>query len=827
MPLDIKALTPMMQQYFEIKATVPEHILFYRLGDFYEMFYEDAELASEALDLVLTARNAGGGAKAPLCGVPYHSAQNYIARLIDQGFTVAICEQVEDPKLAKNLVKREIVKIITQGTLVDEDFLKKSENNYLAALAREEGGYSLSYCDLSTFYLRSSYYGEEELSELEEELLSLKPSEILIEEGLELRTTGAIPRPKSTSKLLDSFLKVKPDEASLGSLSILFEYILETQFIEPTTSFDYEFLSREDFMRLDSTVYSHLELFETLIGKKKRGSLLGLLDRCSTAMGTRLLQKWIQKPLQSQNQINRRLDLVEFFYDRPEIIPGLEDKLGKIHDLERLISKLVYSHIMPKDLRKISASLEVVPEILRDIEGLDSPLISGLVALPELYGRLDETLLEDPAATIAEGGVISPKHHPELAELLYLLEHGTGLLLELEMREKEATGIKNLKIRYNRVFGYFLEVTNSNLHLVPDRYIRKQTLVGSERYFTEELKDLEVKILSAEEEQKVYERRVYEELVEEVKGYSEELLSLARALSVLDLGLSLARTARDQGYVRPVLVNDRIFELKNSRHPVLEALQGRENFISNDLYMDKDNHFFIITGPNMAGKSTYLRQVALITLMAHMGSFVPADSALIPLTDRIFTRVGASDDLSQGKSTFMVEMSELGFILNNASENSLVILDEIGRGTSTYDGLSIAWATTEYLNETIKPRCLFATHYHELTEAQDRIEGIKNFRIAVEQIGKDLIFLRKIVPGRAHRSYGIEAAKLAGLPESLINRASDILRDLEQKDIMMPSEDRGSEIKKLELAELRGLEMDEISPRDAWTILEDLKKNYG
>lgn len=829
MPLNIKKLTPMMQQFLEIKATVPEHILFYRLGDFYEMFYEDAEIAAEALDLVLTSRNAGGGTKAPLCGVPYHSAQGYIAKLIEKGFSVAICEQVEDPKEAKGLVRREVVKIITQGTLVDEDFLDKSKNNYLAAVAREEGGYSLSYCDLSTFYLRSAYFSQGEEEELKEEIQSIGPSELLVEEGLDLEATRFIERPQVSKKLLDTFLKVQPDKTSLLSLSVLFEYILETQFIEPNTAFDYEFMAREDFMKLDTTVYSHLELFETLISKKKRGSLFGLLDVCSTPMGSRLLQKWIQKPLQDIGAINQRLDLVEFFYDRPELIPLIEKELKSIHDLERLISKLVFSHIMPKDLRKISSSLEVVPRIKESIQELTSPLIDGLEPLPEVYKLLDETLLEDPAATIADGGVISPRNHPELGDILYLLEHGTGLLLDMEVEEKEKTGIKNLKIRYNRVFGYFLEVTNSNLHMVPDNYIRKQTLVGSERFFTEELKELEVKILSAEEEQKVYERRVYEELVENIKSQSERLLDLARALSILDLSLSLAKIARDRDYVRPQLVREQTFELDSSRHPVLEALQGRENFIANDLYMDQDNHFFIITGPNMAGKSTYLRQVALITLMAHMGSFVPADRALIPLTDRIFTRVGASDDLSQGKSTFMVEMTELAYILNNASENSLVILDEIGRGTSTFDGLSIAWATTEYLSSEIRPRCLFATHYHELTEAEEKISGISNFRIAVEQMGRDLIFLRKILPGRAHRSYGIEAAKLAGLPESLIFRAGDILRELEAKDTMVESkvsEDCGETSRPL-IRELSLLDMDDISPREAWSLLEDLKDSYG
>ncbi len=828
MSLDIKFLTPMMQQYMEIKARVPEHILFYRLGDFYEMFYEDAEIASKALDLVLTSRNAGGGMKAPLCGVPYHSAQNYIAKLIDQGYTIAICEQIEDPREAKNLVKRDIVKIITQGTLVDEALLDRSHNNFLAAICKEEGGYSISYCDLSTFYLRSSFYEREEIEDLKEEVFTLRPSELLVEEGIDIGASRIIPKPSIDKKLFDTFLKVRPDSSSLTSLSALFEYILETQLLEPNTAFDYSFIGRGDYMKLDSSIFSHLELFETLISKEKKGSLLGLLDRCSTPMGSRLLALWIQKPLQNLEKINKRLDLVEYFYDRPELLFPLEEILREIFDLERLVSKLVYSHIMPKDLRKITASLSKLPQLLDMLEGLENrDLIKGLRAEPELYDKLNETLLEEPAATIAEGGVISPKNHPELGEILHLLEHGTDMLLDMELEEKEKTGIKNLKIRYNRVFGYYLEVTNSNLSRVPDRYIRKQTLVGSERFFTEELKDLEIKILSAEERQKVYERQVYTELVEEVKGYSDILLDLARSIATLDLAVNLARLARENNYVRPLVQDSKDFSLVESRHPVLEDLLGRERFISNDLTMDSKNHFHIITGPNMAGKSTYLRQVALITLLAHMGSFVPCSSASIPLTDRIFTRVGASDDLSRGKSTFMVEMSELSFILDNASENSLVILDEIGRGTSTYDGLSIAWATTEYLNSQIKPRCLFATHYHELTEAQERIEGISNFRVAVDQRGRDLIFLRKIIPGRSHRSYGIQAAKLAGLPQDLISRASEILEELEGKDTMLARDKGPREESNPFIPELVDLDVDQITPREAWSLLESLKRIYA
>lgn len=816
-----------MQQYMEIKANHPEHILFYRLGDFYEMFYEDAKLASKALDLVLTSRNAGGGMKAPLCGIPYHSAQGYIAKLIEKGFTIAICEQVEDPKLTKNLVKREVVKIITQGTLVDEDLLNQGENNYLACIISEKDGYGLSYCDLSTFYLRSSFYGFEEEKELIEELKVLSPAEIIVEKGLPFQATKKIDKSKVSKKLLNTFLKVPPEEGALHSLSALFEYILETQFIEPNTTFDYAFINREDFMRLDSTLYAHLELFETLISKEKKGSLLGLLDHCSTPMGSRLLQQWIQKPLQNISSINKRLDLVEFLYQNPELISLLEDNLSSIYDLERLISKLVFGHIMPKDLRKMTSSLGVLPQIMENLSNLkDRDLLLGLKTFPELWTYLDESLLKEPAATIADGGVISEKNYPKLQEILYLLENGNRLLLELEAEEKEKTGIKNLKIRYNRVFGYFIEVTNSNLPMVPERYIRKQTLVGSERFFTEELKELELKILSAEEEQKIYERELYEKLVQKVKTFSQDLLVLSKSLAILDVSLSFSRLARENNYVRPHVDKKRNLELTNSRHPVIEDLQGRENFIANDIYMDDKEHFFIITGPNMAGKSTYLRQIALITLMAHMGSFVPADYALIPLTDRIFTRVGATDDLSQGKSTFMVEMSELSFILHNATEDSLVILDEIGRGTSTYDGLSIAWATTEYLTSEIKPRCLFATHYHELTEAEGKISGIKNFRIAIKQIGSDLVFLRKILPGRSKRSYGIEAAKLAGLPQSLISRASELLLELEKKDNELSPE--SSLVKETpRISELDHIQMDDLSPREAWSLLEKLKRTYA
>lgn len=830
MSLNIRNLTPMMQQYFEIKATVPEHILFYRLGDFYEMFYEDAQKASEALDLVLTSRNAGGGIKAPLCGVPYHSAQGYIAKLIEKGFTIAICEQVEDPKLAKNLVKREVVKIITQGTLIEENLLKQSEHNYLACVCREEGGYSLSYGDLSTFYIRSSFFSLEEMTELEEELDLLSPSELLVEEGIALSAGIPIAPPHLSDSLLKGFISTPIDPGVKSSLSGLLNYILETQFIQPNTSFDYGFIHRQDHMKLDPTVLSHLELFETLISKEKRGSLLGLLDQSITPMGSRLLREWMARPLQHLSAIELRQDLIEHFVLHPVLLQNLRDILRGVHDLERLLSKVVFSHIMPKDLRKICSTLAALPKLLTDLkESREHELLEGLQEFKELHQQLDETLLEDPAATLAEGGVISPKHFPELQDTLFLLEHGSRLLLELEAREKEQTGIKNLRIRYNRVFGYYIEVTNSNLSQVPEHYIRKQTLVGSERFFTEELKELEIKIMSAEERQKLFEREIYEKLVQEVKEKSTDLLLLSKALARLDAALSLALVAKERDYCRPQVVSEQDMILRESRHPVIEAMLGRENFISNDLSMDEEHHFFIITGPNMAGKSTYLRQVALITLMAHMGSFVPASYAKIPLTDRIFTRVGASDDLSRGKSTFMVEMTELSSILHHATEHSLVILDEIGRGTSTYDGLSIAWATVEYLCQEKSPRCLFATHYHELTEAEESIPGIKNFRIAVETLGRDLIFLRKILPGKSGRSYGIEAAKLAGLPESLLVRASAILKELEEKDPMVkPSTKVMEEQDKPHwIPELVGLDLDQMSPREAWSLLEALKRKYS
>lgn len=829
---DISDITPMMRQYLEIKAQHPDHLLFYRLGDFYELFYEDAKTAARELDLVLTARNAGGGSKADMCGVPYHAVEGYIGSLIDKGYSIAVCEQTEDPKKAKGLVRREVTKIITPGTLTESGLLDSTSNNYLLSFSANQNQAAISFVDLSTFDIRLQMFdGPKARREALEEISSLRPSEVLIQqsESLEL-SFFQTPLParyfetKDALASLNEFLQTRLhgedlNQTAQASLVSLMRYIQETQKIGLNARFELKIEQSDNYLMLDHAAITNLELFETLRTKERRGSLIGVIDQTVSAMGKRLLREWIRKPLRSLSAIEERLHRVDQFYQSDILRDDIRHQLHQLSDIERIIGKLIYGSIQPKELQSLSKSLQLIPGINERLEQI------GYEAVPEfieLTQSLQEFLREELPATMKDGGFIRPEYHEELAEYVDIVEHGSDRLLALEAKERDATTIKNLRIKYNRVFGYFIEVTNSFQHLVPEHYIRKQTLTGSERYFTEELKELEDKILNARERQIELEKALYQSFVTRLSAQADPILQAGKRLAELDVLTAFAKLAKQERYVRPTLSQNAKLLIEDGRHPVVEQVIGAGQFVLNDTLMDDEDRFFIITGPNMGGKSTYLRQVALISLMAHMGCFVPAQKAIIPLLDRIFTRVGASDDLAQGQSTFMVEMSELATILSQATDQSLVILDEIGRGTSTYDGLSIAWSVVEYLTKHIRPKTLFATHYHELTEIEESIEGVKNFRIAVRQLGDELILLRKIVSGRAHQSFGIQAARLAGLPNQVLSRAEQILSELEASDIVRSPVDIDPSHELMK--EILDIPVDQITPLEALNLLSSLVK---
>lgn len=825
-------ITPMMRQYLEIKAQHPDHLLFYRLGDFYELFFEDAKTAARELDLVLTSRNAGGGTKADMCGVPYHAVAGYIGSLIEKGYSIAICEQTEDPKQAKGLVRREVTKIITPGTLTESGLLDSTSNNYLLSLYDGHGQAAICFVDLSTFDIRLQHFeGEKARQEALEEIHSLRPSEVLLPEAETLKLpffmTKLPQRYFDTADalgLFHEFLQTRLHttdltESAQASLASLMRYIQETQKIGLNARFELKIEQPDRYLMLDHAAITNLELFETLRTKERKGSLIGVIDQTASALGKRQLKEWIRRPLRQPELIEERLDRVDQFVSADHLRDDIRQAIARLADIERIIGKLIYGSIQPKELQALRDSLQLIPELNDKLEVIDYPRIEEFC---ELTDHLSQFLRDDLPATMKDGGFVRPAYHPELAEYVDIVEHGSDRLLAMEAKERSATSIKNLRIKYNRVFGYFFEVTNSQLDLVPEHYIRKQTLTGSERYFTEELKALEDKILNARERQIELEKELYQTFVGELSTRADAILQAAKHLAELDVLTSFAQLAKQERYVRPEISLNSQLLIEDGRHPVVEQVIGAGQFVVNDLLMDDEDRFFIITGPNMGGKSTYLRQVALICLLAHMGCFVPASKAVIPLLDRIFTRVGASDDLAQGQSTFMVEMSELATILSQATDASLVILDEIGRGTSTYDGLSIAWSVVEYLTKRIRPKTLFATHYHELTEIEQSIEGVKNFRIAVRQIGEDLILLRKIVSGRAHQSFGIQAAKLAGLPEEVLIRADEILSQLEATDIVRgrqpvaPSHDI--------MKEILDIPVDQITPLEALNLLNSLVK---
>ena len=806
-------LTPMMKQYMETKSQYQDCILFYRLGDFYEMFFEYALTASRELEITLTGKNCGQEEKAPMCGVPYHAVEGYLNRLVAKGYKVAICEQVEDPKTTKGIVKREVVRIVTPGTNLDTQALDETKNNYIMCIVYIADRYGVSVADIST----GDYFVTEipDSAKLLDEIYRFSPSEIICNEafymsgvdmdGMKDRLGITIYSLESwyfddevcRKKLLEHFevssfagLGLADYDCGIISAGALLQYLLETQKNSLSNLTHITPYAAGKFMMIDSSTRRNLELCETLREKQKRGSLLWVLDKTKTAMGARTLRKYVEQPLIDKTEIIRRLDAVQELKEQAISREEIREYLSPVYDLERLITKIAYGSANPRDLTAFRSSLEMLPALLYILQEMKAELLKDLAVdldpLEDLCILVKKAIREDPPIAMKEGNIINDGYNEEVDKLRRAKSDGKDWLAKLENDEREKTGIKNLKIKYNKVFGYYLEVTNSYKEMVPEYYTRKQTLANAERYITPELKELEDMILGAEDKLYALEYELYSEVRDLIASQIERIQKTAKAVAALDAFASLALVAERNNYVRPKINEKGVIDIKEGRHPVVERMIPNEMFISNDTYLDDKKHrISIITGPNMAGKSTYMRQTALIALMAQIGSFVPAKSANIGLSDRIFTRVGASDDLASGQSTFMVEMTEVANILRNATSKSLLILDEIGRGTSTFDGLSIAWAVIEYISDSrlLGAKTLFATHYHELTELEGKIDNVNNYCIAVKEKGDDIVFLRKIVKGGADKSYGIQVAKLAGVPELVIGRAKEIVEELSDEDI--------------------------------------------
>lgn len=805
--------TPMMQKYIETKKEYPDCILFYRLGDFYEMFFEDAQIASKELEITLTGKSCGQEERAPMCGVPYHAVDGYLNKLVSKGYKVAICEQVEDPKLAKGLVKREVTRIVTPGTNLDIQALDDSKNNYILCVSYFPEKTGISIADVTT----GDYYLTEvdDLRKLQDEINKYEPSEIICNEAFLVsgfniedmkNRIGVMVYSLDTHYFDDDtcrkFLLKHFHVNSLAGLGIedfptgltaagaLLQYLYETQMtsLEHFTHL-YPYLTSK-YMLLDGATRRNLELLETLREKQKKGSLLGVLDKTKTAMGGRLLRKYIEQPLIDKETIEKRLDTIEEFCNNSMLRDELREYLNPIYDLERLLGKVSYRSANPRDLIAFRNSLEMLPSIKTVLKDTNAELLVEIQEkmddLSDLFHLIDSAIIEDPPLAVKEGGIIKDGFNETIDELRRAKTEGKNWLAALENEDKERTGIKNLRIKYNKVFGYYFEVTNSYKAMVPDDYIRKQTLANAERYTTPRLKELEDTILNAEDKLYSLEYDAFCEVREQIAAQIERIQQTARSVAKLDVLASLSYIAERNHYVRPVLNEKGIIDIKAGRHPVVEQMIQNDMFISNDTYLDNGKHCIaVITGPNMAGKSTYMRQTALIVLLAQIGSFVPAEKANIGIVDRIFTRVGASDDLASGQSTFMVEMNEVANILRNATSNSLLVLDEIGRGTSTFDGLSIAWAVIEHISnrKILGAKTLFATHYHELTELEGKMDNVNNYCIAVKEKGDDIVFLRKIIKGGADKSYGIQVAKLAGVPDMVIDRAREIVNQLSDNDI--------------------------------------------
>ena len=802
-------LSPMMKQYFDIKKQYPDTILFFRLGDFYEMFYDDAKLASRELDLTLTGRDCGQEERAPMCGVPFHSYETYLAKLVAKGYKVAICEQMEDPALAKGLVKRDIIRVVTPGTVLESSMLDESRNNYICSVYVRGNTAGVCFADISTGELYATVLTAELAEQLKNELSRYSPSEILVNSAvldftqlpdfirnrlsasLELLEDGEYEQQKTTEEVQKQFggktledLELADKPELTAALGALFSYLHRTQRTGIERIASVQLYSGAQYMKLDLSARRNLELIETMRSKEKRGSLLWVLDKTHTPMGKRLIRTWMEQPLLSPAAISRRLNAVEELTGDAVLRDEIAEELSGIHDLERVMSRVVYGSANGRELRSLESTARRLPPLRSAIKGVQSQLLCSILEnidpLSDIADLVDRAIVEEPPFSLREGGIIKSGFSEELDLLKGDMSSGRGILADIEAKEREHTGIPKLKVGYNRVFGYYIEVSNAYKEQVPPEYIRKQTLTNCERFITPELKDLEGRILGAHDKSVQLEHSLFEQVRKEIAGQMERVQHTAVAIAQLDVLLSFAQVSVDNQYTRPIVDMSGKLELRESRHPVVEALLNAP-FVPNDVTLDKDeNRVAIITGPNMAGKSTYMRQVALITIMAQIGCFVPAASARVGIADAIFTRVGASDDLAAGQSTFMVEMAEVADILKNATSNSLVILDEIGRGTSTYDGMSIARAVVEFVanKRTLGAKTLFATHYHELTVLEDLLDGVKNYNIACKKHGDDITFLRRIVRGGADESYGIEVAKLAGVPNKVVKRAKQILAEL-------------------------------------------------
>ena len=867
---DRSVISPMMQKYIETKEANKDCILFYRLGDFYEMFFEDALIAARELEITLTGKDCGLPERAPMAGIPHHAAEVYAEKLIEKGYKVAICEQLEDPKTAKGIVKRGVIRILTPGTIVESNLLEEKKNNYIMSICKSGIYFGISVCDISTgeFY-SSEIKSENNFALLLDEIARFAPSEIIAnsmmfecqEEMDKIRERFSMYMSRFSDKFftddvgnlsLDyniienkrevTNLKEKP--LAVKSINALLEYLNETQMtsLEHINTITIYNLSK--YMALDINARRNLEITEKMRDKSKKGTLLWVLDKTSTSMGGRLLRRWLNDPLLEVKDIQERLDAVKELKDNMMLRGEITDTLKKVYDIERLAGKMTYGNANARDMITLKNSLERLPEVKSVLAMCQShklkELYENLDELKDVFALIEKSIVEDPPMTIKDGGIIKLGYDEEIDTLKRASTEGKTWLAKLEADEKEKTGIKTLKVGYNKVFGYYIEVSKSFVSQVPERFIRKQTLTTGERYITEELKTIENQILGAEEKVVNLEYNAFVEIRSEIAKNIKRLQKTANVVSTLDVFASFAQVAEDMNYCMPVVKDDGIINIKEGRHPVIEKMIGSGNFVPNDTYLDKEgDRLAIITGPNMAGKSTYMRQVALITLMAQVGSFVPATEAQIGVVDKIFTRVGASDDLSMGQSTFMVEMMEVATILKEATENSLVILDEIGRGTSTYDGLSIAWAVAEYIanKEKCGAKTLFATHYHELIELADKQEGIKNYSIAVKEKGEDIIFLRKIVEGGTDESYGIHVARLAGVPKVVTKRADEILTSLERKS-MLSGKKQEKENKKVvegqfdmfnfklaEIAhEIDKIDLNELTPIDALNTLVRIKE---
>ena len=799
------ASTPLMKQYNEIKKDYEDSILFFRLGDFYEMFFEDAVKASKELGLALTSRNKEKDANVPLAGVPYHSASSYITKLVSKGYKVAICEQVEDPKAAKGIVKREVVKVVTPGTVVDVDSLDSKSNNYLLSIREADGKIGIAYIDITTGEFKvTEIEKEKDYSKLFNELNKIEPKEILLLDSFyeDVReqiddyvqknqaSVSIVGKTHDGNKFLMDYFGVislesygiKDKKAVIGAAAMALDYAQTMQLENELTVEKIEFLNTSNYAEINSITRKNLELTKNQREKTVYGSLLWVLDRCKTSMGTRLLKRYINNPLLNVKEIEKRQKDVQYFIDNILIREDLKEKLDNVYDLERLLGKIIFGNENGKDLLALKNTLKSSIEIMNILKETNFFEEINVKKLYDVYVLIDESIDEDAPFTVREGGMIKRGYNQELDEIHQIMNSGKDFLLEIEQREKEATGIKNMKIKYNKVFGYFIEVTKSNLDLVPETYTRKQTLANAERFITPELKKYEDTIINSKAKISDLEYYLFKEISAQVKDERNILTNLAEKLAYLDVIVSFATIAIENDYVKPeMLENSDILEIVEGRHPVVEKLIGRSDFIANSTKLKEKERFVVLTGPNMSGKSTYMKQVALISIMAQVGSYVPAKEAKLSIVDKYLTRIGASDDILSGQSTFMVEMSEVSNILNNATEKSLIILDEVGRGTSTFDGVSIATAISIYIHNEIKAKTIFATHYHELTDLENKFDDIVNYRIEVNEKDGKVIFLRNIVKGGADKSYGIEVAKLAGLPKEILKESKKILKRLEQK----------------------------------------------